>query len=256
MIPVFVIILIGALVFLMVRFVQKLEIESTQLNEGVYENTIDVFDEKSAFNLQRVYVYLAGWMLRKNAQDSKSKVQFVHYFLKTKFDEHFSEIGDELVNAMKYNTNIRSVAKWINRQLKTPQERLEMIDYLFELAAVDGEIIDREFVAIVRLAELIGVRAAYVEKKLMEFREQRNTSFKSATSSHSLSDQRQMQQALIALKLTWPCAEKEIKRAFRKQVIKVHPDHFSHLSDTEIKEKEKEFQLLQQAYELLLRKVK
>lgn len=223
--------------------------------EPEHENAMNLHSGKTDEQFQVALVYLAGWMLRKNAQESKAKLQFIREYLQQRFHHTKRNLGDDLVDGMRKATNIRSVANWINKYMKTPEERIGVIDFMFELAAVDGEIIDREFVAIVRFSELIGVRASYVEKKLLEYRQQRNTRFRSATEAMAGEDSR-LQSALILLKLTWPCSEKEIKRAYRKQVKKVHPDHQTSVSEAEKKELEQQFIALQAAYEFLLSKAK
>ncbi len=218
-----------------------------QKRDGEYENSMELSLRKTDGNIQIAYVYLAGWLMRKNAQQSREKVQFVHAYFKRRFSKVDVEIASEMTNALKYTTNIRSVSKWVIKYMSEGQERLDLIDFLFELALVDGEMIDREFVAITRFSELIGVRAAYLEKKLKEFQQERFR-FKNMASGPNSEKAR----FLRVLQLTEPFTQEQLKRAYRKLAVKYHPDKFHNASESEQEEAEKQFLEIQKAYEFFL----
>lgn len=212
-------------------------------------NTMSLSIRWSNKNMQIAYLYLAGWMLRKNASDSREKILFIKSYFVREFGEFHSENQVELVNAMKFNTNIRSVANWILHHLKDGAERIKIIDFLFEIAKVDGKIIDREFVAIVRLAELIGVRATYIEKKLKEFNDQQFRSYSEAVNSGRSSVKRN--RALLELQLTEGFTESQLKRAYRKMAKRYHPDAQTVESVEERKIASDKFLQIQEAYDYL-----
>lgn len=212
--------------------------------EGTYENSMELSLRKTDSNIQIAYVYLAGWLMRKNSQQSREKVKFVHTYFKHHFQKVDVEIAAEMTNALKYTTNIRSISKWVIKYMSEGRERLDLIDFLFDLALVDGEMIDREFVAIARFSELVGVRASYLEKKLQEFHQERFR-FKNAKSPANS----QKAQFLRILQLTEPFTQEQLKRSYRKLAVKYHPDKFHNASEAEQEEAEKQFLELQKAYE-------
>ncbi len=213
-------------------------------------NSMPVSIRWSNKNMQIAYLYLAGWMLRKNASDSKDKIQFIKSYFVREFGEFHSENQAELVNAMKHNTNIRSVSNWILHYLKEGTERTKIIDFLFEIAKVDGQIIDREFVAIVRLAELIGVRASYIEKKLKEFNDQKFRTYNESRSFDRAGEKRT--KALLELQLTEGYTENQLKRAYRKMAKRYHPDTQKSQSTEDKRVTNEKFLQIQEAYEYLL----
>ena len=243
-------ILVVAVVLLHVFYPQFLigARKEVQKRDGTYENVMELSLRKTEGNTQIAYVYLAGWLMRKNSQQSREKVQFVHTYFKRRFQKVDVEIAGEMANALKYTTNIRSVSRWVIKYMSEGQERLDLIDFLFKLALVDGEMIDREFVAITRFSELIGVRAVYLEKKLQEFQQERFR-FRNAKSPANS----QKAQFLRILQLTEPFTQEQLKRSYRKLAVKYHPDKFHNASETEQEEAEKQFLELQKAYEYFLK---
>jgi DnaJ-domain-containing protein 1 len=212
-------------------------------------NVMPVSIRWSNKNMQIAYLYLAGWILRKNASDSKDKIQFIKSYFIREFGEFHSENQAELVNAMKLNTNIRSVSNWILHYLKDGSERTKIIDFLFEIAKVDGQIIDREFVAIVRLAELIGVRASYIEKKLKEFNDQKFRTYNESRIFDRAGERRT--KALLVLQLAEGFTENQLKRAYRKMAKRYHPDAQKSQGVEDKRMNNEKFLQIQEAYEYL-----
>jgi hypothetical protein len=130
------------------------------------EINMPIHFDSSERNKIIAYTYLAGWVIKKNAKSSENKVKFVHNYFKQVFKQVDVEIGVELTNALKYSTNIRSIARWVLKRMGSGEERLTLVNFLIELSFVDGDIIDREVVAITRFSELIGVHIGYVEKTI------------------------------------------------------------------------------------------
>lgn len=210
-------------------------------------NIMPVSVRWSSKNTQIAYLYLAGWIIRKNTNDPKEKIQFIKSYFIREFGQFNAENQAELVNAMKYNTNIRSVADWILHHLKDGSQRTKIIDFLFDVARIDGKIIDREFVAIVRLSELIGVRAAYLDKKMKEFTEQQFRSYQSQSGRSTSSSTRAKH--LLVLQLSENFTEEQLKRAYRKMAKKYHPDKQIHRSAEEKNRAHQKFLEVQEAYD-------
>jgi DnaJ like chaperone protein len=193
-------------------------------------NTMLPYARKSDENIQIAYAYLAGWIIKKNSRDPKKKVDFVRLY----FQRHFPMV-------------YMSVAKWILSHLNDGKERIAIIDFLFEIVKADGEIIDREFVAIVRLAELIGVRASYIEKKMAEFQKEK---FNRYNNNPSNTNQKRTK-ALFTLHLSEGFSEDQLKRAYRKLAVKYHPDKQINTSEAEKSAAAQKFMEIQEAYDFL-----
>lgn len=210
-------------------------------------NTMLPYARKSDENIQIAYAYLAGWIIKKNSRDPKKKVDFVRLYFQRHFPMVYMSAMEELISAMRKETNVRSVAKWILSHLNDGKERIAIIDFLFEIVKADGEIIDREFVAIVRLAELIGVRASYIEKKMAEFQKEK---FNRYNNNPSNTNQKRTK-ALFTLHLSEGFSEDQLKRAYRKLAVKYHPDKQINTSEAEKSAAAQKFMEIQEAYDFL-----
>ncbi len=210
-------------------------------------NTMLPYARKSDENIQIAYAYLAGWIIKKNSRDPKKKVDFVRLYFQRHFPMVYMSAMEELISAMRKETNVRSVAKWILSHLNDGKERIAIIDFLFEIVKADGEIIDREFVAIVRLAELIGVRASYIEKKMAEFQKEK---FNRYNNNPSNTNQKRTK-SLFTLHLSEGFSEDQLKRAYRKLAVKYHPDKQINTSEAEKSAAAQKFMEIQEAYDFL-----
>ncbi len=211
-------------------------------------NSMPLYSRKSDENIQIAYAYLAGWLIKKNSKDSKKKVDFVRMYFQRHFPAVHMSAMEKLIEALRNDTNIRSVAKWILRHLPKGEDRIEIIDFLFEIIKADGEIIDREFVAIVRLAELIGVKASYIDKKMSEFQKEKFNKYNETKSGSFDSERRK---AMLVLHLSEGFNQDQLKRSYRKLAVKYHPDKQFNSSPSEKEVANQKFIEIQNAYDLL-----
>ena len=211
-------------------------------------NSMPLYSRKSDENIQIAYAYLAGWLIKKNSKDSKKKVDYVRLYFQRHFPAVHMSAMEKLIEALRNETNIRSVAKWILRHLPTGEDRIEIIDFLFEIIKADGDIIDREFVAIVRLAELIGVKASYIDKKMTEFQKEKFSRYNETKSGSFASDRRK---AMLVLHLSEGFNQDQLKSSYRKLAVKYHPDKQFNSSPSEKEEANQKFIEIQNAYDLL-----
>lgn len=206
--------------------------------------------EKMVF---QIYVLLAAWMMRKNAVKSFEKQSFIVVYINKKFNVDSLIIANELELVGETSIHVRSVANWVIQKMHGSEERAELIDFLIDLVFVDNELIDREFTALVRLGELIGVHSVYIEKKVIEHRKRIFGSSPNNERLHSIANagvRRKM--ALAILDLGSDAAEAEIKKSYRNLVKKYHPDRNPGLNEGERAEYAQRFLEIQDAYEELI----
>ena len=194
-----------------------------------------------------IYAFLAGWIIKKNSSDSKRKVDFVRQYFKTHFSVVHISSTESIVDGLKNETNVHSIAKWILSKLNKPEERIQIIDFLFEIVKIDGAIIDREFVAIVRFAELIGVKASYIDKKMQEFQEENFKRYQSSTANKPS----KRTHALFVLHLSEGFTSEQLKRSYRKLAVKYHPDKQTTATESEKEIAQQKFIEIQEAYDFL-----
>ncbi len=201
----------------------------------------------------QIYILLAAWMMRKNAIKSFEKQSFIVVYINEKFNIDSLVIANELELVSETSIHVRSVANWVVQKMHGSQERADLIDFLIDLVFVDEELIDREFTALVRLGELIGVQSIYIEKKVIESRKR---IFGSAAGNERLqgiaNTGTRRSVALAILDLGPSATEEEIKKSYRRLVKEYHPDRNLELSEEMKVEYGQRFLEIQDAYEELI----
>ncbi|WP_430402356.1 DnaJ domain-containing protein [Fluviicola sp.] len=206
--------------------------------------------EKMVF---QIYVLLAAWMMRKNAVKSFEKQSFIVVYINEKFNIDSLIVANELELVGETSIHVRSVANWVIQKMTGSQERAELIDFLINLVFVDNELIDREFTALVRLGELIGVQSIYIEKKVIEHRKRVFGGSANNERLHSIANvgiRRKM--ALAILDLGQNASEEDVKKSYRRLVKEYHPDRNPDLSEEERAIHAQRFLEIQDAYEELI----
>ncbi|WP_341901217.1 DnaJ domain-containing protein [Fluviicola taffensis] len=206
--------------------------------------------EKMVF---QIYVLLAAWMMRKNAVKSFEKQSFIVIYINEKFNIDSLIVANELELVGETSIHVRSVANWVIQKMTGSQERAELIDFLINLVFVDNELIDREFTALVRLGELIGVQSVYIEKKVIEHRKRVFGASANNERLHSIANvgiRRKM--ALAILDLGQNASEEDVKKSYRRLVKEYHPDRNPDLGEEERAIHAQRFLEIQDAYEELI----
>lgn len=208
--------------------------------------------KKNEKTVVQIYILLAAWMMRKNSVKSFEKQSFVVIYINQKFKIDSLEITSELDSVNETSIHVRSVANWIVQKMTDTTERADLIDFLMNLVFVDGDMIDREFTALIRLGELIGVRSMYIENKVIEFRKRIFGQTNNARLHEIANSGTRRKFALAILDLNSDATDEAIKKRYRTLAKKYHPDSNPDLSEAEIAENAQRFLEVQDAYEELI----
>lgn len=249
-----VVFIIGMIVVFVYFFVIKGNADHTDRppsEEDNRENYMPAHNRLNDRNLMTAYVYAAGWMIKKNPRDSRNKVKFVHTYFQQHFKDASNDVAVEMVNAMRYAVNIRSVANWVNRKLRKPEERKQLADFMVALAFEDGDMIEPEYVAAARFAELIGIPGKYIEQEVKRRRDEMGNFHRDAASDLLSNRPYKRKKACACLGLPEKATVTEIKKAYRKLVQQYHPDKLIAASEEERDTAEAKFREIQAAYEFL-----
>jgi len=196
-----------------------------------------------------VYIYLAGWMIRKNHRVSTRKIEFVNGYFKRHFKGATFDPAEELDRALNYPVHVRSVTNWINRKMNRPHERKQLIDFMIGLALDANTITQIEFVALMRFGELIGIQATYIEAEVSRIRGEDLRDLKMDVINNQEAKKRK---ALMVLELAGDPNQEDVKKAYRKLALQFHPDHFQQATPEERKAAEERFLEIQEAYEWII----
>lgn len=216
------------------------------------ENSLPVRSRKKEEFVRLTYVYMAAWVIGKNSRDSQEKIRFAHAFFEEKFGNTTSETVDELVKALRNSTNIRNVAAWIVRHMQTAEERTSLIRFLIDLSFVDGDIIDREYVAIGRFAELTGVNVRYVADEIHLRRKAIYEDYSGDKQIDLIANGTFFRRrALFLLDLTDGATKEEIRKAYKRLAAQLHPDKFATEPEEAQKKAAEKFMEIKDAYHFL-----
>lgn len=247
--------IVGIILVLLIVLAVRKHRRNTSESEKISEAEMPVHWRYSDRNVMLVYVYLSCWLMRKSPRDPHARMDFS----RTYFKEHFKGVPfdpeEEIKRALQYPVHVRSVATWVNKRLRKPNERKQLIDYLIALACENGPT-QMEVVALLRFSDLIGVRLAYVEQQLAWFRERSGNSASDDPLMDVLFNRNvKRRKALETLGLKDPVSLPEIKKAYRLAVITCHPDKTAQLDEKEKAIAADRFRELQEAYEWLINEV-
>ena len=196
-------------------------------------------------------VFLASWAIEKNAKGRTVKLDFSVQWLKQKFDHEPSIILSDIALALTHSTNIRSVSNWIRAYLKSVAQREEILEFVLNVAFADGDIIDREYVAIARFCELIGIR---LDRLAKEIHDRRDVIYVDGEIPAFNDGSFFRRKALHTLGLTTDASSEEIRKIYRKLVVEFHPDKQAGKSEEEQEANAARFLAIRDAYEFLVKR--
>jgi len=135
----------------------------------------------------------------------------------------------------------------------TLQEKLMLLQFLFGLAASDSTISSNELKMIADISDWLGVyRSDFEAIKAMytHYSESRYYSESRSYQTSSYSSQKSyLESDYKILEIESTATDAEVKKAYRTQAMKHHPDKVSHLGEEIRKAAEEKFTKLNQSYE-------
>jgi DnaJ like chaperone protein len=171
-------------------------------------------------------------VLKADGKILKSELDYVKRFLRQNFgDEGAKEALGILHNLSNQNIPVTEVCQQI-RQFMDYSSRLQLIHFLFGIAAADGLVHPDE----ISLAEQIAVNLGISKNDYISI----ESMFVPKTDW-----------AYDVLEIKNSATEDEIKKAYRKMAVKYHPDKVSYLGEDVQKAANEKFQKLNEAYQVI-----
>jgi DnaJ like chaperone protein len=171
-------------------------------------------------------------LLKADGKILKSELDYVKRFLRQNFgDEGAKEALGIIHNLSNQNIPVSEVCEQI-RQFMDYSSRLQLIHFLFGIAAADGLVHPDE----ISLAEQIAVNLGISKNDYISI----ESMFVPKTDW-----------AYDVLEIKNSATEDEIKKAYRKMAVKYHPDKVSYLGEDVQKAANEKFQKLNEAYQVI-----
>ncbi len=175
---------------------------------------------------------LASAVMKSDQKVLKSELDFVKRFLLQQFG--VTEAERQLLilrELLKKDYNLQQVGTQIKQYMEY-SSRLQLLHFLFGLAAADAQIHVTELQLITKIAGILGISDTDFESIKAMF-------VKDTTSAYRI------------LEITPDASDDELKKAYRRMALKYHPDRLAHLGDDVQKAANTKFQELNAAYEQL-----
>jgi len=173
---------------------------------------------------------LVAAVMKADGKVMKSELEYVKNFFRTRFgSETASEALIMLRDILRQEIPLRDVSNQLAQRLDYAS-RLEMIHFLFGIAAADADVSEAEKRIIASIAGYMNVSSGDYE------------SIQAMFTGHS-------DAAYKILEIDPQVSDDEVKKAYREMAKKYHPDKVGYLGEDFKKVAHEKFQKVQDAYE-------
>lgn len=173
---------------------------------------------------------LSAAVMKADQKIVKSELDFVRRFFVSQFgEEEGSRLIKMLQEILKQDINIQDVSVQVGQFTDYPV-KLQLMNYLFGIAASDGLYHPDE-------VDMISVIAGYMGVSSADFTSVKAMFVKSTGWAYDI------------LEITTNATDEEVKKAYREMAKKHHPDKVAHLGDDIHKSATEKFQKVSAAYE-------
>ena len=239
--------LIVLIVFYIVELIRNDEVVADQPN--VYTSSAYQYsgNRSSENNSDIGLVVLCAIIMNADSNYADKQFNYVRQFLAQNFDSiHVAKRMTLLDRLLLKQNNIDDACRRV--MYYTPIEsRYKIIDFLFGLAAADGEVSFREMKTIQTIASYLYVDAAvFLRLKQLYYKESENQDSYRTAQPHSYT---YIETYYAVLQVSKTATDSEIKSAYRKLVLKYHPDRWIHQPIKDQEMARQKFQELQLAYD-------
>ena len=198
--------------------------------------------------IKTLLIFTSAVVKSDNGKMLRSELDFVrNYLLRILGTEKTQEALLVLRDVLDKDFDIASVAQQF-KQHASIHEKLTMLQFLFGLAAIDGEVAPAEMEIIRFISKEMGISDHDFESlKAMFFGWQSN--YNREYSSNKYHPSSNIENDYLILEIDPSASDEEVKKAYRKQAMKHHPDKLNHLGDDIRKAAEERFAKLNDSYE-------
>ncbi|MBO97323.1 MAG: molecular chaperone DjlA [Flavobacteriales bacterium] len=187
---------------------------------------------------------LSSLVIKSDGKIIKEELEYVKNFFTNTFgvnkaNQYFKIFNN--LNKQSLSSQLRPICKQLNKYINH-SSRLQIIHFLFGVSASDNEIHISEKILIEKIATYLNISKYDFESIQSMFVDNR--------SDNSL------EKYYKILGVNNSASIDEVKKAYRKMAMKYHPDKLQGVSSDIVKLAEEKFQLVQDAYENIMKSIK
>lgn len=216
--------------------------EAGSYNEGQSYNDRQSYNEGQRNSFLFSMLVMASYIISADGRIMHSEMEFVRNFLRVNFGESAVSQGEQILlklfeqrkqmdkqNPSAFKNTIRECGAQIAANLSY-SERLQLLDFLVNIAKSDGNVCREEIEALREVAQSMGLSSQEVDSML-------NLSGDS------------LEEAYKVLEVEPTATNEEVRAAYRKLALKHHPDRVATLGEDVRKAAEEKFQQINNAKE-------
>lgn len=199
-------------------------------------------DQRNSFLFSMLV--MTSYIIKADGRIMHSEMEFVRKFLRINFGEAAVNEGQQILlnlfeqrkqmdkqNPMAFKNTIRDCGRQIAANLSY-EERLQLLDFLVNVAKSDGHVCSQEIEALKEVALYMGLSVKEVESML------------------NLGG-RSLDEAYKVLEVSPTATNDEVRAAYRRLALKHHPDKVAMLGEDIKKAAEEKFQSINSAKEII-----
>ena len=204
------------------------------LGKNLFDKKVD---NQKAFEIS--LLILSSMVIKSDGKVLRSELNYVKQFFTNTFgaqksNEYFKIFNN--LNKQDLSSKLRQVCIQINAHINH-SSRLEIIHFLFGVAASDNEIHLKEIETIKRISNYMNINSYDFESIQSMFLSKGSNSEKWYT----------------ILGISKYATDTEVKKAYRKMAVKYHPDKLIGVSDDIKKLAEEKFLVVKESYEQIMK---
>lgn len=188
---------------------------------------------------------LSSYIIKADGRVMHSEMEFVRAFLRANFGEAAAVQGDDILRKLferqkqmgtaAYRDTMHDACAQMAQNMDRSQ-RLQLLNYLVQIAKADGRVTSDEIAALKEVARYMGLSEQEVDSML--------------NLSKGASD---LDAAYRVLEISAQATDGEVKAAYRRMALKHHPDRVAALGDDVRRAAEKKFQAINEAKERIFK---
>ncbi len=206
---------------------------ATEQNKGGSRPSFSGRDRVSPRDFELNLLSLASIIIKADGAVNQTELNYVRQYFVQAYGKERANATFKTFNEVIKNREINTIkiAAYIAQNTRY-ESRLQILHFLFGIAAADGHVSGNE---VSRIREIAGV----FRINQRDFESIKAMFFKEADNAYKI------------LEIDKTATDSEIKKAYRTMAKKYHPDKLQHLPPHLVKGAEEKFQSVQQAYEQL-----